>query len=375
MSNYKVLLVEDDKVDQMAFERYVKKEKINYDYTIAGSVEEAKKIITANLFDIIIVDYMLGDGTGLEILELKLETPIIMLTGTGSEEVVIKAIKAGALDYIIKDPDRNYLKTLPLTVDHAINLKSAEQKSTKNESLFRSLFEMSNDAIFIVNFEGKIVDANNRACELLKYNYDELVSMPINSLHSSGALDKASQLLDTMKTKGYYRFDAKFRTSDEAIIDVDISARVINQEEGVFQEIVRDMTDQKRKEKTLIENERTLKRILENVQTGIVIIDASDHRIVDVNRNAAQLIDLPKEKIIGNICHNFICSAKFGECEVTDLGEYVDNSEKTFLNSKGEEITIIKTVTTIMLGGRRHLVESIVDIRKIKESEEEIRRA
>ncbi len=92
MSKYKILLIEDDKVDQMAFERYVAKEKINYDYSIAGSVKEAKKIIKANHFDIIILDYMLGDGTGFDILELKPDTPKIMLTGTGSEEIAIKAI-------------------------------------------------------------------------------------------------------------------------------------------------------------------------------------------------------------------------------------------------------------------------------------------
>jgi len=40
----KVLLVEDDKVDQIAFKRLVKNENLFYDYTIAGSVSEAKEI-------------------------------------------------------------------------------------------------------------------------------------------------------------------------------------------------------------------------------------------------------------------------------------------------------------------------------------------
>jgi PAS domain S-box-containing protein len=252
MSNYKVLLVEDDKVDQMAFERFIKEEKINYNYMIAGSIAEAKTLIQINDYDIIIVDYMLGDGTGFDILELRLETPIIMLTGTGSEEIAVKAIKSGALDYMIKDVDRNYFKTLPITVENTINSVQ--------------------------------------------------------------------------------------------------------------------------KEKALVENERTLKKIMENVQTGVVIIDALDHRIVDVNRTAAQLIGLPKSEIIGVECHSFICPSDKGNCPITDLGKAIDNTERMMLNSKGEKIPILKTVTAVMLNNKKHLVESIVDIRKIKKQEEEIRR-
>ena len=59
----RLLLVEDDKVDQMAFERYAKNNKLPYDYTIAGSVAEAERIIKSISFDVIISDYVLGDGT------------------------------------------------------------------------------------------------------------------------------------------------------------------------------------------------------------------------------------------------------------------------------------------------------------------------
>jgi PleD family two-component response regulator len=61
-TDQRVLLVEDDKVDQLAFKRLVKTKNLPYDYTIAGSVAEAKKILEANRFDLIITDYYLGDG-------------------------------------------------------------------------------------------------------------------------------------------------------------------------------------------------------------------------------------------------------------------------------------------------------------------------
>ncbi|MHC4565002.1 MAG: response regulator, partial [Planctomycetota bacterium] len=72
---YRILLIEDERLDQMAFERFVKKEKLPYDYTIAGSVSEAKNLLESCQFDAIISDYSLGDGTALDILNLVKDIP------------------------------------------------------------------------------------------------------------------------------------------------------------------------------------------------------------------------------------------------------------------------------------------------------------
>nr|MBL0699420.1 response regulator [Desulfobacterales bacterium] len=105
----RLLLVEDDKVDQMAFKRFAKSRKLPYDYTIVGSLAETKKILKSVSFDLIIADYMLGDGTSFELFDLFNDLPIIVMTGTGTEEVAVEAMKSGACDYLIKDPEGNYL--------------------------------------------------------------------------------------------------------------------------------------------------------------------------------------------------------------------------------------------------------------------------
>ena len=97
----RLLLVEDDKIDQMAFERFARKENLPYDYTIAGSIAEAKKILKSVSFHVIISDYMLGDGTSFELFDQFKDLPVIVTTGTGNEEVAVEAMKLGAYDYII----------------------------------------------------------------------------------------------------------------------------------------------------------------------------------------------------------------------------------------------------------------------------------
>jgi len=65
----RILIVEDDKIDQMAFERFAKAEKLAYDYVIAGSVGEAREVLEKEKFDALLMDYMLGDGTAFDLFD------------------------------------------------------------------------------------------------------------------------------------------------------------------------------------------------------------------------------------------------------------------------------------------------------------------
>ena len=67
-TRYKILLIEDDKLDQTAFVRMIEDEKLPYDCTIAGSVSEALSALGSEQFDIVISDYMLGDVTAFVIV-------------------------------------------------------------------------------------------------------------------------------------------------------------------------------------------------------------------------------------------------------------------------------------------------------------------
>ncbi|ABE51858.1 histidine kinase dimerization/phosphoacceptor domain -containing protein [Methanococcoides burtonii] len=125
-----------------------------------------------------------------------------------------------------------------------------------------------------------------------------------------------------------------------------------------------------RAEEVLQENEEKVKSILASIQTGVVIIDAETHMIVDANPSAVQSIGAPKQEIVGKVCHKFICTAEKGECPISDLKQNIDRSERVLLNVKGEEIPILKNVASVNLNGRLHLIESFIDITERKQAEE-----
>lgn len=121
---YKILLIEDDKVDQKAFMRLVADQGLPYDYTIAGSISEAGDILDREGFDIIITDYSLGCGTAFDILAYVKNTPVIVITGT--EESAINALKERVYEMLVKDMERNYLKVLPDTIEKAVRQERKE---------------------------------------------------------------------------------------------------------------------------------------------------------------------------------------------------------------------------------------------------------
>jgi signal transduction histidine kinase len=128
MDQVRLLLVEDNPDDQEAFRRMAQREQLPYACTVAVSAEQAKVILQEQDFDIVVLDYLLGDGTGFDLLELIGDKPIIFITGSGAEETAVRAMKSGAYDYVIKDVHSNYLKIMPLTLDRALKHWNVERE-------------------------------------------------------------------------------------------------------------------------------------------------------------------------------------------------------------------------------------------------------
>ncbi len=233
MENIKILVIEDDRVDQMAFKRLVKDENLSYDYDIAGSVSEVKKILDSKRFDIVITDYAVGDGTAFDVFDLIKDTPIIIVTGSGDEEIAVKAMKRGAHDYLIKDPERNYLKVLPITVDGAIKRKESEKQFRMLSHAIMNI----NDSVYITNMDDRIIFVNKAFCKTYGYEEEDILGRDSHVLGEVGLKDEL-----------YHK------RKDGSEFPVSLSRSVIKDENGKEVAVVgvaRDITDHKRAEEEL----------------------------------------------------------------------------------------------------------------------------
>ena len=103
---YTLLIVDDDEFDRQAAIRAIRAAKIVADIFEANDCATALKLISHHTFDCLFLDYQLSDGDGLALLKTirsqGIDTPIVMLTGHGDEQLAVELMKAGASDYLAK---------------------------------------------------------------------------------------------------------------------------------------------------------------------------------------------------------------------------------------------------------------------------------
>ncbi|MGF1537612.1 MAG: GAF domain-containing protein [Elainellaceae cyanobacterium] len=146
-----VLLIDDSPEDRELYRRYLKRD-LDYAYTVieAGMGEQGLALWQQHQPDVILLDYRLPDLDGLEFLA-RLEClpqmpyfcspqkpvfPVIMITGQGSEAIAVRAMKAGAQDYLVKG--RITPEGLHLAVNSAIStvqLRAQLQQRIERERL------------------------------------------------------------------------------------------------------------------------------------------------------------------------------------------------------------------------------------------------
>jgi CheY-like chemotaxis protein len=130
----KILIIEDDLIDQMAFVRMLKQQKLAYQYSIAKSIQEAKMKLAQESFDLVISDHNLADGTTFDLLEDLKNIPFILITGN-EDQTTINSVKSklGAVACFTKDLNLDYLQKLPSAIQQFFNQKINEPAQPKNE--------------------------------------------------------------------------------------------------------------------------------------------------------------------------------------------------------------------------------------------------
>ena len=134
------------------------------------------------------------------------------------------------------------------------------------------------------------------------------------------------------------------------------------------------MEEAKKEHETNLNMLEQFETVWDHVESGISIIDAETHNILDINPAAVRMFCDLKINIIGRQCNTFFCSdGGCPYCPLRNNNTPVDRVEQTIIKPDGSRITIIKSVSVIHYNGRPALLESFTDISHIKETENQKR--
>ncbi len=137
-----VLIIEDDTTFAQIIEGFLSKN--NYQVTTVNNVAKALKLIAHEDFQLLLIDYRLPDGTGIDVLNHRRETgltvPAIIMTSFNDVRTAVKSIQLGAADYITKpiNPDE-----LLMVIGNALQKKETP-KTTSNNNFIRGKSEVAN---------------------------------------------------------------------------------------------------------------------------------------------------------------------------------------------------------------------------------------
>lgn len=356
-----ILLIEDDRIDQLAFKRHLEREQLPYRYEIVQSLGEACAVLQEKEFDIIISDYNLGDGTALEVCAVARGTPLIVITGAGNEEIAVKALKSGAYDYIIKDAERNYLKVLPLTVEKAVQ----SYRSDKQMKMLLHAVMHINDSVYITDTQGMIRFVNKAFHHTYGYSAEEIIGQP------------ASVLGETCESG-----ERLHRKKDGSQFYVSPSTSIVHDDSGQTSAIVaiaRDITERKAAEAALRASEEKYRQFFDDDLAG-AFIATPDGKLLACNPSFARIFGFAsvEDALTFNLIALYPRSRHFAEVlELVRLNRKLEHYEIQLRRSDGAPVYIIQNVIG-RFDARGDLVEIkgyVFDNTRHKMLEEQLRQA
>lgn len=185
-----VLIVDDDEDDYIILSEYLLDiPGKSIELTWASTFAEAREFLTNQTFSICFFDYQLGAKTGLDLLQvaarLKLQTPIILLTGKSDANIDKRALELGVSDYMEKSDIDS--RKLDRSIRYALERTSVLKSLQESEEKYKSIFSGSLDALSLLDVNGKFLEVNPVTLKLIHLNEESLLNTQITDYFNSPA--------------------------------------------------------------------------------------------------------------------------------------------------------------------------------------------
>jgi len=174
--------------------------------------------------------------------------------------------------------------------------RHAEEELIRSEKKYRSLVEQSTDAIFINRLDGRILDVNDRACQMLGYTKEQFRNMSVVDLQVPEEREPGNKVLDIFKVTKSIHGETKYLTASGDVINVEINAALLEGYHDVAQAVVRDITERKQAEEKLSRNEKKYRSLFEQSNDAIIIHDLEGN-IIDINTRTCDMLGYSIEEL------------------------------------------------------------------------------
>lgn len=357
-----ILIVEDEPAHAEAIRRAFKAARAADTVVVAQSVQQ---YVTARMQqepDLVITDMKLPDGSAFEVLaQAPAEVssfPVIVMTSYGNEHVAVEAMKAGALDYVVKSPEA--FISMPRTAERALRewrlmteRKHAEDALSKSEEATRALLNATVDAACIVDLEFRFICLNVQMAKVLGKTVAELEGTDVLTwLPPAMVAQRRAQMLAVIQSGEACEFEEEIngRCYLDTLYPIPGALGVINRL-AIYS---RNITEQRRAELSLKASLEQLRAYFSLPLMGIATTNR-ENGWIEVNPKLCQMLGYTEDELRAKSWAEVTPAEDFAQDKVLHAriknGEvsFPYTYEKRFMRKDGTIMTA--EIATDSLGG------------------------
>jgi PAS domain S-box-containing protein len=254
MQQLRALVIEDSEVDA---ELVILELRRHYRVAHARvqTADELNAALTED-WDIALSDYSMPGFSGIEALRLLKQSgkdiPFIIVSGTIGEDTAVLAMQAGADDFLVKG---NLGRLVPAIErsrrEHEARRarRLAERALRESEQRLRATFEQAAVGMARVAPDGRWLEVNQRLCEMLGFERDELLARKFQDMTHPDDLDADLELVERVLAGelATYTLEKRYVKKDGGLVWVDLTVSLVSDDAGpkYFVSIVQDISARK----------------------------------------------------------------------------------------------------------------------------------
>jgi len=209
----RILYIDDNPLDRALVRDALEKEHGGFQVVEAGTMAEFEILLEKGEFEVVLSDFNILGFNGLQVIDAIREhdpaIPVIIVTGTGSEDIAVAALKRGAADYVIKTPD--HIRRLPTTIMAAMERRRLREERRRNEEALQkwgNIFAHAGWGVAVLGGEELRLEMMNPAYAAMHgYRVEELLGRPVAEVHTPESRERLAAVIEMCREKSHAAFE------------------------------------------------------------------------------------------------------------------------------------------------------------------------